>query len=218
MPLPVRNFRPGRAADLTVVAVVAAMFAVAVRMVMLDEPLQNEIYQDYGLSRAALAGGSWWVVVTHAFLHHGWWHLVLNTLSLLVVGLACVRLCGGWAFVLVLLGGILAGGMVQMLVDRQGTLIGMSGGIFALVGALAFRAGRDRVGIRLPGATLGVQGRWLGVGVLLASVALMAWSLATDSGRSIGHACHTGGAIFGALAVAVGGPVRRVIHARAGNV
>ncbi len=88
--------------------------------------------------------------------------------------------------------------MAQMLVDADGLLVGASGGIVALVVALSFDAGKGPVGIRFPGMRgIFVQGRWLGLGVLLATLGLALWA-GLDGGSSTGHACHAGGALFGA--------------------
>lgn len=85
--------------------------------------------------------GGWlpltWTLVTHAFLHAGWEHLVMNTVWLAVFATPVARRYGSGATVAVFLVSAAAGALAfaaTTLPDLQ-LLIGASGGVAGLTGA-----------------------------------------------------------------------------------
>lgn len=95
-----------------------------------------------------LVGGGWqpaWpgqsiaMFLTYAFLHGGFLHLLFNMLVLLHLGRECVARLGEWGFaVLYLLSAV--GGAVGFLLlsTSSGPMVGASGAIFGLFGAVQY--------------------------------------------------------------------------------
>lgn len=168
-----------------------------------------EIYRVLGLSRDGLFGGGVWRPVTHALLHGGWIHTALNGIAMLLVGMRLERIGGAGLFWRVMAAGVLAGGVVHVLLDPGRTLVGGSGGVLAGLLYLTAISPDSRMW------PLPVSGKNLGRGFLLASVLLaiadprFGWSPLAAFGTTleswipgifdVSHACHAGGAIAGLL-------------------
>lgn len=78
-----------------------------------------------------------WTSLTHAFLHAGWEHLLINTAWLAVFGTPVARRYGAVPTLLVFGLGAMAGAFAFALANMQSPayLIGASGGVSALTGA-----------------------------------------------------------------------------------
>src|SRR5690349_14024448 len=88
----------------------------------------------------AVEGGwlpSLWTPITHAFLHAGWTHVLINVAWLAIFGAPVASRYGGVKFVLLFVLGALAGAAAFTLTSAYTTqwLIGASGGVAALTGA-----------------------------------------------------------------------------------
>jgi membrane associated rhomboid family serine protease len=160
---------------------------------------RNWIYETFGLSRTGILEGKIWQILTHSLLHGHWWiyawHLILNSVALLVAGAKLERIGGGGVFVRVFASGVAAGGVFQLVAtpDPGQILIGASGGIFALVfWLLAVHSGKRMWPIP-------VSGRSLAYGILLAEagLAVVAWLLPDSAFAAIGSGCHLGGGVAG---------------------
>lgn len=85
--------------------------------------------------------GGWlpmlWTPVTHAFLHGGWSHVIINTAWLAIFGAPVASRYGGLKFVLLFVFGAIAGAAAFALTSTftPAWLIGASGGVAALTGA-----------------------------------------------------------------------------------
>lgn len=164
-------------------------------------PWRDGLFLDYGLSRESVAAGRWWTWLTHAFLHGSWWHALFNLISLWIIGR---HLCDryGPAFFLAVIGaGTIGGGLAQLVVLRDGLLIGISGGIMAMITCAAFLWDDRPIGIGLGPVRLGeLRGKHLGWGVLIAALTFVFISpWLPEGGIAIGHACHAGAALCGAI-------------------
>ena len=97
--------------------------------------------------------GEFWRLFTSMFLHFGLQHLVYNMLLLLFMGDMLERHVGAWRYLIIYLGGGLAGNLLSMAVELWtgscAVSAGASGAIFAVIGALVFLVIRN--GGRLPG-------------------------------------------------------------------
>lgn len=99
----------------------------------------NEPFYQYG----ALNG--YWVVVqeelhrllTSIFLHSGGMHIVMNMLSLYIVGTMVERLFSASSYLGIYFISALFGSFVSMYVHPTGWAVGASGAIFGIFGALA---------------------------------------------------------------------------------
>lgn len=89
--------------------------------------------------------GEWWRLASALFLHFGLLHAAVNGLMLWVLGRACERGFGSWRMAVVYIaGGLGSSGFVLWLMvsgnSEQAVLVGASGAIMALFGALAGRS------------------------------------------------------------------------------
>ncbi|MGP1394955.1 MAG: rhomboid family intramembrane serine protease [Inquilinaceae bacterium] len=75
-------------------------------------------------------------LVTHAFLHLSWLHVGVNAGFLLAFGSAYERLAGGRAMVTVFVLAAIGGGLTQTLSDDFAFVLGASGGVAGLMGAV----------------------------------------------------------------------------------
>lgn len=79
--------------------------------------------------------GEWWRLGASMFLHGGFEHLMLNMISLFMVGGLAERLAGPWRFVLIYILAGLAGSLFSAL-QPGGLSVGASGAILGIAGAL----------------------------------------------------------------------------------
>jgi rhomboid protease GluP len=105
-------------------------------------------------------GGEYWRLITYAFLHLNWQHLILNVALLLWVGRIVERRLGTARFGLIFFVSVLLSGLTilarYVYAPSLGSSVGASGGIFGLLAAalvLVYRKdtasfGQDR-GLRL---------------------------------------------------------------------
>jgi membrane associated rhomboid family serine protease len=141
------------------------------------------------LSRAAIADGEYWRLITAGFLHAGFFHLLFNMFSLYILGTMLEPAIGRVRFALIYFVSLLAGSFGALLIESNPTAltVGASGAIFGLMSA-AVIVMRNR-GISPMESGLGL---WIGLNLLLTF---------TIPNISIGG--HVGGLIGGALAALV---------------
>src|SRR5436190_9422387 len=80
--------------------------------------------------------GQWWRLLTSAFLHFGFIHLLANMYALASVGPVCERLFGSVFFGVLYLFSALLSGLASVWWDRYAISAGASGAVFAVFGAL----------------------------------------------------------------------------------
>jgi membrane associated rhomboid family serine protease len=79
-----------------------------------------------------------WTLLTAMFVHAGFWHIFGNMITLYFFGMALYRLIGQNKFLLLYFGGGIVGNLLYILLgDPMSIVIGASGAIFAVAGALA---------------------------------------------------------------------------------
>lgn len=83
----------------------------------------------------AIRAGEAWRLLTAGLVHGGPLHLGMNAMVLNDVGRLVESLFGGRRFLLLLWGGVLGGSLASFLANPSPS-VGISGGLFALVGAL----------------------------------------------------------------------------------
>ncbi|MEO6394713.1 MAG: rhomboid family intramembrane serine protease [Devosia sp.] len=95
----------------------------------------------YRIIDPASVEGGWlpiiWTPFTHAFLHQGWEHLLLNTVWLAIFATPVANRYGGWAMLAIFLIGAFAGALAfaATTLPHLALLLGASGGIAALTAA-----------------------------------------------------------------------------------
>ena len=155
----------------------------------------TSLFPFMALSREGVSEGAWWQVVTHAFLHGNLFHLMVNMVALWFTGPLLEELLGGWRYLALYFGGIVAGGLLQTVANPESIdLVGASGAVCALLVGFATLFPRLQITaliffvipVRMKAATLG----WL-----VAGGSLLFWILGIEKG--IGHLAHLGGAIAG---------------------
>jgi membrane associated rhomboid family serine protease len=146
---------------------------------------------------AILAGKEYYRLVTPAFLHAGWSHLLLNLISLYAFG-STLELWLGWAnFLLIYFGAVVGGNLLSLYVHRHhdyrayGASGGVCGVIFAYI--LLFPGG----GISPFFLPVPIPGWLYALGFMLGSFYGM-----RSNRDNIGHDAHLGGAIVGLLITA----------------
>ena len=174
----------------------------------------HAIYLTFGLSLEGLEKSNWWQLITYAFLHGPWWHVLLNVLALWMLGNQIVWIVGPRMVLSLLLSGVLTGGLFTVLIDFLGTqrviLVGISGGLCALIAFLATVSPEARfrpLPLRGRNALLGFFAVSLAgvlidpsLGVpLLSSLGEGLLTLGLGDFFTFGHACHLGGLLAGLL-------------------
>jgi membrane associated rhomboid family serine protease len=134
-----------------------------------------------------------WTLITSMFAHGGFWHIFANMLTFYFFGSFLSRLVGQKKFLLVYFGGGIAGNAVYLLahMSSQIPLVGASGAIFALAGALVLMVPKLRVFIFPIPAPMPLWLAVIGVFVVLTVLAVplhIAWE------------AHLGGLMAGFIA------------------
>jgi rhomboid protease GluP len=140
----------------------------------------------------ATKDGEWWRLFTAMFLHFGLLHLAINMAALVEAGRFVERSLGSMRFLLLYVGGGLAGNLLSLAAQGdRGVSGGASGAVFAVFGALLAILWRERTALDPR------EFRWLFIGAaLLAGANIVLGSVVSG----IDNAAHIGGFCFGVLA------------------
>jgi len=157
------------------------------------------------LAAGALAGerlweGEYWRLFSAMILHHtgSWIHLILNGVSLFFVGRVVERACGWKVLLGCVVGGALAGDATSLVWNVQPgqSMVGISGGIAALVGLLL------AVEWALSRGFLHFLKQWNTLLILFFIALSLPIAMFAESrfrGMRVDHAAHVGGFAFGLL-------------------
>lgn len=157
----------------------------------------SSLFPLLAMSRDGLMEGSWWQLLTHAFLHGNIFHLMVNMVALWFTGPLLEELLGGGRYLGLYFGGIVAGGLLQTFANPESIdLVGASGAVCALLVGFATILPKLQITaliffvipVRMKAATLG----WI---IVMGSI--LFWAFKIEPG--IGHLAHLGGAIAGFL-------------------
>jgi membrane associated rhomboid family serine protease len=145
-----------------------------------------------------LAGKEYYRLVSSAFLHAGWAHLLLNMYTLYYFGGAIERLFGPGQFLVIYFGSVIGGSLLSLYIHRHHdyAAYGASGGVCGLIFAYVLRFPESRMAIfPLPYAVPG----WIyALAFVIAS--FYAMKAARDN---IGHDAHLGGSLIGLMIAAI---------------
>jgi membrane associated rhomboid family serine protease len=163
----------------------------------------HDLIQLLGLQTATFLQHPW-TIVTNLFMHGNIWHILFNMITLYFFGTFLIRLVGTRDFLLIYFLGGIAGNLVFMLfayfnilTSAFSIVIGASGAIFALGGALAVLTPKLRVFVFPIPVPMPLWVAVIGGFVLMIFVGGVAWQ------------GHLGGLVFGLLA---GLALRRSVH------
>ena len=129
-----------------------------------------------------------WTIITSIFVHASWWHIFGNMLTLFFFGTYLLQLVGQGRFWLVYLIGGLVGNTLFLWLAPGYTVVGASGAVFALGGALAVLRPKIRVFVFPIPAPIPLWIAVIGGFVLVSFLGNIAWQ------------AHLGGLIVGLLA------------------
>lgn len=131
-----------------VIAAIAGLFVAiqAIDSFVLNDFARNDVlfwlaFIPYRfVENVAVPGGFWpllWTPFTHAFLHAGWEHALLNTVWFLIFGTPVSHRYGAWKLVALFLLSALVGAVAfaATTLPQFSILIGASGGVAGLTGA-----------------------------------------------------------------------------------
>lgn len=148
-------------------------------------------YEIVPISEGIFAGEIW-RLVTPAFLHFGFFHLLFNSLWLWDLGRRLEFGLGRWHYVAFVLGTAVASNVTQYLWSGSAMFGGMSGVVFALVGFIWVRQRFDKHPLyAVPKAIIGFMLVWL--------VVCMTGLVDYFIGVSVANAAHVGGLVAGML-------------------
>lgn len=139
--------------------------------------------------------GRWYQLISSGFLHADLGHLFMNMFTLYYFGGAIERVLGGWRFLTVYLGSMLAGGLLTLLAhhrDPNYRALGASGAVSGIVFSFVLFAPFASIYVFL--IPVGIPAILFAVGY----VALSVYGMKRRAGR-IGHEAHLGGALGGVL-------------------
>ena len=149
-----------------------------------------------------LGGKEYRRLVTSAFLHADWRHLILNMISLFFFGPAIEFFLGRTQFLVIYFGAVIGGNLLSLYVHRhhEYRAYGASGGVCGIMFAYI---------LLFPGASIAsfyfpvpVPGWLYAIGYILFSF----YGMKEHNRGNIGHDAHLGGAIIGFLLTAALSP------------
>jgi membrane associated rhomboid family serine protease len=146
------------------------------------------IYDRGVLSGELLARGEWWRLLTCCFLHAGLLHVGINMLSLYNLGREVEPLWGRWRYLVLYLVAGLGGSVTAMVVTPNSSLVGASGAVCGLLGALAAFVLANRA--YLPRELVSTCLRDLGINCIL--ILVISFGI-----RNVSAAGHIGGGLVG---------------------
>jgi membrane associated rhomboid family serine protease len=144
-----RPSAPGRLGNTRLTPVVTALIVTNVAVFLWEQVSGTTIYTiagfrflcnraqcEYAMSPLAVHHGQWYRLITAAFLHEGWEHIILNMITLAIVGPAVEAELGKARFLALYLLAAVGGSIASYLLSSQYELgLGASGAIFGVMGA-----------------------------------------------------------------------------------
>jgi membrane associated rhomboid family serine protease len=144
-------------------------------------------------------GEELWTLITSLFLHADFMHIVFNMLYLILIGFPLESRMGRWRFLIIyFIGGAI--GNIAFAVTEWNTdiffvLIGSSGAISALMGAMIMLYPRDKIMLPLGPIITNRFSVWLPI---LVWFLLQFFLFVADSASPVAYAAHLGGFAAGA--------------------
>ena len=120
-----------------VTTIIVAVFIVS--RLLLAQDIQLEVIAvmlGAYYKRLIVDGGEYWRLLASGFLHVDFFHILMNMLALRNLGTVMERVMGSRKFLITLLAGIIYGNVFVFIMDEGVMGLGLSGGLFALMGAL----------------------------------------------------------------------------------
>lgn len=169
----------------------------------IQEGLRGQVYTLFAFTnedfRSAVAGSQiperlYWSLMSHAFLHDGAMHLILNAVAFLAFGNLVCQALGTWRFMLYFAVTAASGAIALALItDVSVAMVGASGVVFGLLGTIT---AWESILRRRQGVTQGPI--FARIGALIAINLLIVIYLETEgSGPKLAWEAHLGGFVAG---------------------
>ena len=138
---------------------------------------------------------SLWTVVTYAFVHFGFWHLLFNMYNLWIFGPRVEQLWSPGRFVAFYLWCALGGVMGHLMFGGGGMLMGASASVMGVMLAYAMHWPDDEL---LLFGVLPMKVKWLVAILMVANViqGVGSFTMSGASGSSVAYTAHLGGLAF----------------------
>ena len=134
---PTIRWRPSAARPSRITPVVGGLIALNVVIFFWEQTNFDRIVRRFGMLPIGVHDQhQWYRMITSAFLHEGWTHIIFNMLALVFVGPAVEAALGTVRFLVLYLLSALGGSVASYLLTKPFVYgIGASGAIFGLMGA-----------------------------------------------------------------------------------
>lgn len=139
-----------------------------------------------------------WRLFTAALVHAGFFHIGLNMLGLWLIGRSLEPLLGRWRFVVLYVLGTLGGSVAVALLAPNTVVVGASGAIFALFGALLVIGRHIGADIRVIAVVIGINFLWPFVVAFFTSLGTGDYATALAN-VGVSWQAHLGGLVVGAV-------------------
>lgn len=139
-----------------------------------------------------------WTFITSMFMHGGSGHLLGNMIFLFFIGSMLERLIGWWRFLSIyFVSGLIGGLLVLFFIPEFTSVVGASGAIFGVLGALVILRPWESIYIYFMPMPLIIFG---GFYVLINLLAMVGYPMAVAYlGEGVAYSAHFGGAIGGII-------------------
>ena len=141
----------------------------------------------------------WWQIITHMFMHGGFWHILFNMYTLFIFGMVVERTIGTKKFlVYYFLCGLGAAALHLGVQSLTGTslyvpTLGASGAVYGVLLAYAYLFPDNKLTLLFPPVTL--SAKWM----VLIFLAIELLTGITGTAEGVAHFAHLGGALMGWL-------------------
>ena len=168
---------------------------------MLNEPF---MMSTFALFYPALPYFRWWQIVTHMFMHGGFWHIFFNMYTLYMFGSVVEEIIGSRKFLIYyFVCGLGAAGLhlgveaiqVHFFAASLPPVVGASGAIYGLLIAFAMLFPESRLTLIFPPVTMKART------MVIVFAAIELFTGITGIADGIAHFAHLGGMLFGWLLI-----------------
>lgn len=168
---------------------------------MLNEPF---MMSTFALFYPTLSYFRWWQIVTHMFMHGGFWHIFFNMYTLYMFGSVVEEIIGSRKFLIYyFVCGLGAAGLhlgveaiqVHFFAASLPPVVGASGAIYGLLIAFAMLFPESRLTLIFPPVTMRART------MVIVFAAIELFTGITGIADGIAHFAHLGGMLFGWLLI-----------------
>lgn len=157
----------------------------------------NQLFDRLKFHVGAILGRDrqWDRMISSAFLHADWMHLLFNMMTLYFFAPFVVAVFGVWKFLLIYASAIIGGGLLSLWMHRNQysySAIGASGGVVGVLFSVIAVA--PHISLHIMFIPIGIPAWIFGVGYLCFSI----YGMRNQYGN-IGHEAHLGGAAVGLI-------------------